>query len=245
VNLGDSYSSFRDSKAVPDTLRDGDGTKVESASNRNPEMLRQAGLKHKDMVGIPWRFAFAMQDRGWYLRQDIIWHKPNPMPESVTDRCTKSHEYIFLMTKKPKYYFDNQSIKEQASTEPAIRNRENYDVGFPKGDRFSPGSRVYGADGMRNKRDVWSVNVRPYKEAHFATYPTELIEPCILAGSKEGDTVLDPFSGSGTTGEVAMQKGRNYIGIELNPDYAKISQKRLTESLGMFAEIEIIGKETD
>lgn len=239
VNLGDSYSSFRDSKAVPDSLRNGDGTAVPQDANRNPANLKASGLKHKDLIGIPWRFAFAMQERGWYLRQDIIWHKPNPMPESVTDRCTKSHEYIFLMSKQPKYFFDNQAIKEDALTEPMARdkNAEGYQANYAKGDRFSAGERVYGADGKRNKRDVWSVAVRPYKDAHFATYPTELITPCILAGSQEGDIVLDPFSGSGTTGEVALLNNRNYIGLELNPEYAKLSEKRLTDAIGMFGEV--------
>jgi len=245
VNLGDSYSSFRDSKSVPDSLREGDGTAVGQASNRNPEMLKQAGLKHKDLVGIPWRFAFAMQDRGWYLRQDIIWQKPNPMPESVTDRCTKSHEYIFLLTKKPKYYFDNEAIKEDAiwaEEKRAGLGRLHY-RGKRQGEEGTGQENFVSIVDRRNKRDVWSVNVRPYKEAHFATYPTELIEPCILAGSKEGDTVLDPFSGSGTTGEVSMQHGRNYVGLELNPDYAKISEKRLHDALGMFGTIEIIEPE--
>jgi DNA modification methylase len=241
VNLGDSYSSFRDSKSVPDSLRNGDGTAVSKAANRNPEMLRASGLKHKDLIGIPWRFAFAMQERGWYLRQDIIWAKPNPMPESVTDRCTKSHEYIFLMTKSPRYFYDHEAIKEEATSEPSIRdkNSEGYQADYPKGERFSSGARVYGADGLRNKRDVWNVAVKSYKEAHFATYPPELITPCILAGSKEGDIVLDPFSGSGTTGEVALQHGRNYIGLELNPEYAKLSEKRLTQAVGMFGQVSV------
>lgn len=242
VNLGDSYASFRDSKAAPDSLRQGDGTAVGKASNRNPEMLRQAGLKHKDLVGIPWRFAFAMQDRGWYLRQDIIWQKPNPMPESVTDRCTKSHEYIFLLTKNSKYYFDNEAIKEDAiwaEEKRAGLGRLHYN-GKRQGQEGTGQENFVSIVDKRNKRDVWSVNVKPYKEAHFATYPPELIEPCVLAGSKEGDTVLDPFSGSGTTGQVAMQHGRNYIGLELNPDYAKISEKRLHDAVGMFGSIEIV-----
>lgn len=211
VNLGDSYASFRDGKAVPDTTRgESTGTLVPkgAASNRMASSFTSSSVKHKDLVGIPWRFAFAMQDRGWYLRQDIIWAKPNPMPESVTDRCTKSHEYIFLLTKSPKYYFDHEAIKESAEQ-----------------------------DGQRNKRDVWSVAVRPYADAHFATYPAELITPCVLAGSKEEDLILDPFSGSGTTGEVALNHGRNYIGLELNPDYAKLSEKRLTNAAGMFGEV--------
>jgi DNA modification methylase len=241
VNLGDSYSAMRDSKASPDSLRTGEGTRVGSAANRNPENLRKAGLKHKDLVGIPWRFAFAMQARGWYLRSDIIWHKPNPMPESVTDRPTKSHEYIFLMTKAPRYYYDHEAIKEDAiwaEEKRAGKGRLHYD-GKRQGEKGTGQENFVSIVDKKNKRSVWQVNVKGYKEAHFATYPTELIEPCILAGSKEGDTVLDPFSGSGTTGEVALKHGRNYIGLELNPDYAAISEKRITDAVGMFAELEM------
>jgi DNA modification methylase len=241
VNLGDSYSAMRDSKASPDSLRTGEGTRVGSAANRNPENLRKAGLKHKDLVGIPWRFAFAMQARGWYLRSDIIWHKPNPMPESVTDRPTKSHEYIFLMTKAPRYYYDHEAIKEDAiwaEEKRAGKGRLHYD-GKRQGEKGTGQENFVSIVDKKNKRSVWQVNVKGYKEAHFATYPTELIEPCILAGSKEGDTVLDPFSGSGTTGEVALKHGRNYIGLELNPEYAAISEKRITDAVGMFAELEI------
>jgi DNA modification methylase len=192
------------------------------------------GMKHKDLVGIPWRFAFAMQARGWYLRQDIIWSKPNPMPESVTDRCTKSHEYIFLMSKSARYFFDNQAIKEEGAGRTdlgkmRIPGREHLGVGN--------WNKETKEDFGRNKRSVWNVATKPYREAHFATYPPDLIEPCILAGSKEGDIVLDPFSGSGTTGEVALQKGRNYIGLELNPEYAALSEKRLTEAVGMFGNV--------
>jgi site-specific DNA-methyltransferase (adenine-specific) len=246
VNLGDSYSAMRDSKASPDSLRAGDGTKVGSAANRNPENLRKAGLKHKDLVGIPWRFAFAMQARGWYLRQDIIWAKPNPMPESVTDRCTKSHEYIFLLTKSSKYYFDNVAIREEASSDSGFAKQRAKGItnfATTKEERFSKDARSgngygnYVDNGFRNKRSVWAITTKPYKEAHFATYPPDLIEPCILAGSKEGDIVLDPFSGSGTTGEVALQKGRNYIGLELNPEYAALSEKRLNEAVGMFGDV--------
>lgn len=209
----------------------------------NAKNMREIGLKPKDIVGIPWRFAFAMQKRGWYLRQDIIWAKPNPMPESVTDRCTKSHEYIFLLTKSPRYYFDHEAIKEPAQTEPQARNKnaEGYQADYAKGDRFSPGERVFGADGMRNKRDVWSVATKPYAEAHFATYPAELIKPCILAGTKEGDIVLDPFNGSGTTGEVALLHGRNYIGTELNPEYAALAERRISSAVGMFGEVTVEG----
>lgn len=241
VNLGDSYSAMRDSKATPDSLRNGDGTKVGTAANRNPENLRKAGLKHKDLVGIPWRFAFAMQARGWYLRSDIIWHKPNPMPESVTDRPTKAHEYIFLMTKSPRYYYDHEAIKEDAiwaEERRAGQGRLHYD-GKRQGEKGTGQENFVSIVDKKNKRSVWSVNVKGYKEAHFATYPTELIEPCILAGSKENDTVLDPFSGSGTTGEVALKHGRNYIGLELNPDYAAISEKRIIDAVGMFVDFEM------
>lgn len=220
VNLGDTYSAQRWTGSGK-----GQAMNKNNDGHRDINPIKESGLADKNLVGIPWKFAFAMQARGWYLRQDIIWQKPNPMPESVTDRCTKSHEYIFLLSKKPKYYFDNEAIKEDAIGSEGT-GQENFVSIVDK----------------RNKRDVWSVNVKPYKEAHFATYPPELIEPCVLAGSKEGDTILDPFSGSGTTGQVAMQHNRNYIGLELNPDYAKISEKRLHNALGMFGEIEIIDR---
>lgn len=239
LNLGDSYAAMRDSKAIPDTLRTGDGTAVGSAANRNPANLRKAGLKHKDLVGIPWRVAFALQDRGWYLRQDIIWAKPNPMPESVTDRCTKSHEYMFLLTKAPRYYFDHEAIKEDslyADDKRAGKGRLTYD-GKRQGDEGKGQESFVTITDTRNKRSVWTVTTKGYKEAHFATYPPELILPCVLAGSKEGDIVLDPFSGSGTTGEVALKNNRNYIGLELNPDYAKISEKRISNAIGMFGEV--------
>ena len=175
--------------------------------------------------------AFALRESGWYLRQDIIWAKGNPMPESVKDRCTKSHEYIFLLSKNRKYYYDYQAIKEPAVTKPTARdkNKEGYQADYTKYDRFSKGERVYGADGMRNKRDVWNVNTKPCKEAHFATYPDTLIEPCILSGCPEGGVVLDPFMGAGTTGMVAKKHGRNYVGIELNKEYIDIANKRIEE----------------
>ena len=241
LNLGDSYAAMRDSKSTPDTLRAGDGTKVSTAANRNPANLKQAGLKHKDLVGIPWRVAFALQARGWYLRSDIIWHKPNPMPESVTDRPTKSHEYVFLLTKSPRYYYDHEAIKEDsiwANDARAGAGRIAYD-GKRQGNAGEGQEAFVTITDKKNKRTVWTVNTKPYKDAHFATYPPELIEPCILAGSAEGDIVLDPFSGSGTTGEMALKHGRNYIGLELNPEYATLSEKRLTEAGGMFAAVKI------
>jgi DNA modification methylase len=188
--------------------------------------------KGKQLLGVPWRLALALQADGWVLRQDIIWHKPNPMPESVRDRCTKAHEYIFLFSKSEKYFFDSEAIKEPAKTAPALRNKaaEGYHADYPKGDRFSAGERVWGADGKRNKRSVWEVALRPYKGAHFATFPPTLIEPCILAGSRKGDTVLDPFMGSGTTAAVALQHGRQYLGCELNIEYGKLQNERIEEA---------------
>jgi DNA modification methylase len=194
----------------------------------------------KSLAGIPWGFAFAMQERGWYLRQDIIWAKPNPMPESVTDRCTKSHEYVFLLTKNPRYYFDNGAIKEHAVTEPKEPIPIPYSQHIQKGGKTSQRLGTSTAEGTRNKRSVWTVSTKGYKEAHFAVYPPELITPCVLAGSAEGDTVLDPFSGSGTTGEVALKNGRNYVGCEINPDYAQLSVKRISEAVGMFGEVRSI-----
>ena len=199
----------------------------------------------KSLAGIPWRFAFAMQERGWYLRQDIIWAKPNPMPESVTDRCTKSHEYIFLFSKQPKYFFDSVAIREPLAESSIGRLQQDIDnqIGST---RANAGAKTNGnmkalgdPEAGRNKRSVWNVGVASFKDAHFAVYPPALIEPCIKAGSAEGDTVLDPFSGSGTTGEVALKLGRNYVGCELNPDYARLSEKRITEALGMFADVEV------
>jgi site-specific DNA-methyltransferase (adenine-specific) len=181
--------------------------------------------------------AFALQADGWYLRQDIIWHKPNPMPESVTDRCTKAHEYIFLMSKSAKYYYDHEAIQEESvypnDNRKARQNKDDYDamignngqiraVMNPSGDKAYP---------FRNRRSVWTVSTRPFKEAHFATFPPQLIEPCVKAGSKEGDTILDPFNGAGTTGLVACRQNRNYIGIELNPEYAEIARNRIENEL--------------
>ncbi len=222
LNLGDSYAGK--SQSLPGDGRSG------FSNNRKALVQRMSeGLKHKDLIGIPWRVAFALQQYGWYLRQDIIWHKPNPMPESVTDRCTKAHEYIFLLSKSDRYYYDYEAIKEDATTPPTIRDKhaEGYQADYVKGDRFSSGARVYGADGRRNKRSVWTVPVKGFPGAHFATYPTELIRPCILAGSQRGDTVLDPFNGSGTTGFVSMEERRKYIGIDINDEYLAIAEARI------------------
>lgn len=207
LNIGDSYASFRDGKATPDTTRgDSTGTLVPkgSATNRMASTFAGTGVKHKDLIGIPWMLAFALRADGWYLRQDIIWHKPNPMPESVRDRCTKAHEYLFLLSKSDRYFFDSEAIKEPAVT--------SVDAQMAK----------------RNCRSVWTVATRPYKGAHFATFPPALIEPCILAGSRVDDVVLDPFMGSGTTAQVALQHGRQYLGCELNTAYAALQQQRVS-----------------
>lgn len=238
VNLGDSYFNAQNNNrnglnsSLGGEVRGGGIYKTQKRESGN------LNIKPKDLIGIPWRFAFAMQERGWYLRQDIIWHKPNPMPESVTDRCTKSHEYIFLLTKNPRYYFDHESIKMPVKQDWGTRDRTNGKY-HNEGTGLQPHSGLEKSYEMANKRSVWSITTSRYKDAHFATYPPELVEPCILAGSKEGDIVLDPFSGSGTTGDVALTKGRHYIGLELNPDYAELSRKRLEEAVGMFGEVVI------
>jgi DNA modification methylase len=231
VNIGDSYYNYRPGK--------GQALVKQSVANSNQDLPQTCarrgnkldGLKEKDLIGIPWMLAFALRADGWYLRQDIIWHKPNPMPESVQDRCTKSHEYIFLMSKSPKYYYDHDAIKEPLKGEPQTRdkNAEGYQADYAHGDRFSKGERVFGADGMANKRSVWSVPVKPYAGAHFAVFPTDLIEPCILAGAPAGGVVLDPFMGSGTTAQVAQDLGRKYLGCELNPVYQPLQNKRLAQ----------------
>lgn len=263
VNIGDSYNGSGGNHK--------EGHKNDSGFQGNIGVkcggkgAKVDGLKPKDLIGIPWMLAFALRSQGWYLRQDIIWHKPNPMPESVTDRCTKSHEYIFLLSKSQKYYFDYEAIQEpcadQSRTNYACGNRTNginkdrndndfgersknwkprtkncqYDGQKPNSFHLSrengePDKEYY----VRNKRDVWSVNVKPCSEAHFATYPFELIKPCILAGCPENGIVLDPFMGSGTTAIVARSLNRNYLGVELNPEYIKIAHKRLEKHLGMF-----------
>lgn len=241
VNLGDSYGSPSAGRNDFDHRADGKTGGMSSKHKKRAVKHVQSTIRSKDLVGIPWRFAFAMQDRGWYLRQDIIWAKPNPMPESVTDRCTKSHEYVFLLTKNPTYYFDHGAIKEPAihagNVVKAYKSGKNQTEQKFR-DTATGGHDIAVAE-TRNKRSVWTVNTKSYKEAHFAVYPPELITPCVLAGSAEGDTVLDPFSGSGTTGEVALTHGRNYVGVELNPDYAALSEKRITNAIGMLGEVRV------
>lgn len=213
-------------RAVKRVLRD-DGTLWLNLGDSYGGM----GLKPKNLAGIPWRVAFALQADGWYLRQDIIWHKPNPMPEPVKDRCTKSHEYIFLLSKSPKYYFNHEKIQERQVSNSGSFNGSQYGMkSGANGDSNDKGRGGIDSTGKRNKRDVWTVNIHPYKEAHFATFPRKLIEPCILAGSKAGDTILDPFTGSGTTGLVSVENGRNFLGIELNPEYKKMAETRINSA---------------
>ena len=226
LNLGDSYASYRDGKATPDTTRgNSTGTLVPKgeAKNRMASTFKGSAIKHKDLIGIPWRVAFALQADGWYLRQDIIWSKPNPMPESVKDRCTKAHEYIFLLSKSARYYFDHEAIKEPLQGEPHATGNKKLDASRNDHDQMT---KVWGSNGMRNRRSVWTVTTKPFKGAHFATFPPDLIKPCILAGCQAGGTVLDPFGGSGTTGEVAAGNGRNAILIELNASYCSLAKSR-------------------
>jgi DNA modification methylase len=237
VNIGDSYYNYRPGKGqalVQQTVANNDQDLPQTCARRGNKL---EGLKEKDLIGIPWMLAFALRADGWYLRQDIIWHKPNPMPESVQDRCTKSHEYIFLLSKSPKYYYDIDSIKEELKEESIARNQSgwngNEDRGYVSGKQNNMskylGSEKAKNETHRNRRSVWTVNTKPYSGAHFAVFPTELIEPCIMAGSRVGDIVLDPFMGSGTTAQVAQDLNRNFLGCELNSDYKPLQDKRLRQ----------------
>ena len=201
VNIGDGYYNYK--SGTGEYAKQSVAKGRQDLPYKNPKRANKLeGYKDKDLIGAPWMFAFAMRADGWWLRQDIIWSKPNPMPESVRDRCTKSHEYMFLFSKSRNYYFDVDSIK------------------IPTID----------GEGLKRKKSVWEINTTTYKGAHFATYPPELIEPCILAGSEKGDIVLDPFMGSGTTGMVAKSLGRDYIGCELHQDYSDLINHRITQS---------------
>jgi len=246
LNLGDSYAAGGMGAGSGKQL-----TNRGTAAGGHMDKPRKApeGLKPKDLVGIPWRVAFALQAAGWYLRQDIIWHKPNPMPESVTDRCTKAHEYLFLLTKSERYYFDADAIKEDAVGQnlhdltgpgyaapgqaPNTGNRKALRTDIESRHRSQiKGGQILQAepDGRRNRRSVWTVPTQPYSGAHFAVFPAALIEPCVLAGSRPGDVVLDPFMGSGTTAQVAQALGRQWIGCELNPEYAPLQQARTAQA---------------
>ena len=225
VNIGDSYYNYRPGTGgLPKQTVSKTSQDLPTQCNRRANKLD--GLKEKDLIGIPWMLAFALRADGWYLRQDIIWHKPNPMPESVKDRCTKSHEYIFLLSKQRKYYYDNEAIKEPVKQDWGKRDRTTGKYHNP-GTGLQPHSGLTKSYERKNKRDVWSVTNKPYKGAHFACFPPDLIEPCILAGSKKGDIILDPFMGSGTTASVALTHDRHYYGCELHENYGSLIQKRI------------------
>ena len=242
LNLGDSYAGSWGAQSRPNgndvksTLGGGSMLSARQIMAHpkgvNTGSLKNTpGLKNKDLIGIPWRVAFALQADGWYLRQDIIWAKPNPMPESVRDRCTKAHEYIFLLSKSPTYYFDWQAMQEPVAASTVARLAQPTLADQAGSDRV-PGKtngpmKAVGNSETRNRRSVWTVTTKPFKEAHFATFPPDLIEPCVLAGCPEGGTVLDPFFGAGTTGVVCQKHNRNCVGIELNPAYFDIAAKRL------------------
>lgn len=257
VNLGDTYAS-----AWACNRR----SQVGSGSPKLEERMdRLGGLKEKDLVGIPWRFAFGVQDDGWWLRSDIIWDKPNCMPESVRDRPTRAHEYLFLLTKKERYYYDADAIKEpctESTVERLSQDVENQigslranggaktngtmkavgKIDKQRGhsrrhdgfnDRWDKMERSEQCSGFRNKRDVWRIAPATYSDAHFAVMPAELANPCILAGSKPGDTILDPFGGSGTTAQVALETGRKAVLIELNPEYVELIKRRTDITPGL------------
>jgi len=228
LNIGDSYA--RQGGRESDQPRHWDGREKTSGSMHGTRMAKDIGLKPKDLIGIPWMLAFALRADGWYLRQDIIWHKPNPMPESVQDRCTKAHEYIFLLSKSSKYFYDADAIKEDAVTAGNISASFQGRQGTAE---YHAQSGGVGSDAKeyihKNKRSVWTIPVKPYAGAHFAVFPQELIEPCILAGAPVGGVVLDPFMGSGTTAQVAQDLGRKYLGCELNPDYKPLQDKRISQ----------------
>ena len=254
MNLGDSYATGGGKVGqAPGGGKQGENWKLRGTMTP-PNRMPLPGLKPKDLVGIPWRVAFALQADGWYLRSDIIWAKPNPMPESVTDRPTKAHEYLFLLAKSERYYYDADAIAEPAicgwngsyfrderdlAVRPStgMKPRQSAEKGSFNGKTkgVANGNEAFRAvTDMRNRRTVWTVATQPFSEAHFATFPPKLIEPCILAGCPEGGTVLDPFSGSGTTGMVALRCGRNYIGCELNPEYVEMSNRRIRGDSPLF-----------
>jgi DNA modification methylase len=232
LNLGDSYwgsGGANNNSGITGRRPAGEKDERDGPVAYRQRWRSNGALKPKDLIGIPWRVAFDLQADGWWIRQDIIWNKPNPMPESVRDRCTKAHEYIFLLTKSPKYYFDHEAIKEPSVTNDPRRPYTS--VGAKQLDgraEWKSGERRDGNDfTKRNRRSVWTVTTKPFKGAHFATFPPDLIAPCILAGSPIGGVVLDPFCGSGTTLEVAERLGRKGVGIELNPDYCELIRERM------------------
>ena len=239
LNLGDSYANNAQAGDKVFGNPEFNKNRPSRQSTKTVKKVVPKGLKPKDLVGIPWMVAFALRADGWYLRQDIIWHKPNPVPESVTDRCTKAHEYIFLLSKSRHYYYDHEAIKEPAAydgrKDTLLKGSPKYEKGVVPGQvEHSMAAKGHerwkkneNGEYVRNKRSVWTIPTKPFKEAHFATFPEKLIEPCISAGCPEGGIVLDPFMGSGTTGLVAKQQNKNYIGFEINNDYCDIANKRI------------------
>jgi len=242
LNIGDSYWAGKGSNGSSKARATADERGYAQSSGTVTMDTRPTDGKHdvikpKDLIGIPWMLAFALRADGWYLRQDIIWHKPNPMPESVVDRCTKAHEYLFLLSKSQHYYFDHEAVKEPlaASSIPRLKQNIESQVGTT---RANGGAKTNGnfkavgdvENGTRNRRSVWSITTKPFKGAHFAVMPEALVEPCVLAGSKAGDTILDPFTGSGTVGVVSLWHGRSFVGTELNPEYVEIAEARILDS---------------
>ena len=254
LNLGDSYAGSRGAKApsATSTLRGnghvGGGPKIRAmtpSQRRDREPVPRSdiavpGIKPKNLMGIPWRVAFALQDDGWYLRQDIIWHKPNPMPESVNDRCTRSHEYLFLLSKSERYYFNADAIAEPAEYPEGPRNKKAYQVaGQRRGENANLGGNVHkiGPRLTRNRRSVWTISTKPFAGSHFATFPPEIPETCIKASTRIKDVVLDPFGGAGTTGLVADRLGRHAILCELNPEYSEMARARIQAESTLMAEV--------
>lgn len=263
VNMGDSYAGSRgggapsQSSTLAGNGHVGGGPKLRSMTDsrrRDNEPIPCSdyavpGLKPKDLMGMPWALAFALRADGWWLRQDIVWSKPNPMPESVRDRCTKAHEYLFLLSKSERYYYDADAVAEPVACGrlPGNVRPAKGQAAYEAGDdlhrtkagllAYADGVRESGASNARNRRSVWTVATAPFSEAHFATFPPALIEPCILAGCPPGGVVLDPFGGAGTTGLVADRRGRNAILIEINPAYVEIARRRITKESPLFAEV--------
>ncbi len=254
INIADTYAGSYAGHGDTRTTN-----RANHAARVDKPCITPSGMKPKDLMGIPWMLAFALRADGWYLRQEIIWAKPNPMPESVTDRCTKAHESLFLLSKQPRYYFDASAIAEPVAESTVKRLAQDVDAQAgstrvpgktngpmkavpPRygGNKYTATPEVFNRTksgnayvfrDMRNKRDVWTVATQPFKEAHFATFPPDLIRPCILAGSAKGDTVLDPFFGSGTTGVVTFEECRDFVGIDNNPDYVALAERRTAEAM--------------
>jgi DNA modification methylase len=247
LNIGDSYATHAQAKRQKPRAEQGNGKGLYRIPDQKHFDAKRAtgrmrtvpvGLKDKDLMMVPARLAIALVDDGWYVRSDIIWHKPNPMPESVTDRPTSAHEHIFLLTKSPRYYYDASAIAERTLTEGDTRHpRTDHTQTFGRNGDDSRVRTGNPTGATRNARNVWTITPKPFKDAHFATFPPELPERCIKAGSRPGDTVLDPFSGAGTTGLVAQRLSREYIGIELNPEYVAMSERRIRNDAPLFAEV--------